>query len=519
MSKSYDTDDTTRDAQWSPPDGYGWGEGTEQAREVREDTDEEPAPEWWTDTYEMRMRFGVPEFDRDAHDRELYVDTLVHEKPAKTTSSAGGTNFLRVGEKGCGKSTDNLNWALRLMEVNQEKVAWRGSPGRSEWLPFRDYATLWLPANAEISGQWVYDAEGREPEGVEAIEDLVREVRYYDDVLDVVEELSRHPKGTFNVVYPDPSFAGCEELTQRSHRTGETLPFTPAWEAVGDESGTPLAQWWVAFWLARTDFATNRSWLSLMFDEFHQLFPSDTEQDTHRSYAKMSLFCECVDDSRRARTSLFATIHRESKAHWKPREEFDVRVDMPDETPNPRKNKVRSIPQGFGEVPMYADIMSNRPVGSALMYNQREFVLYQWTDLKAGSESEDRKLVLSLEKGATDEEDTGPSLEYDSAIFQRWKRGDHDRLYVQDPGDGYVDLQTAQVVEDLESPTGGLEFDGLRTGDDEVLVTMVDRSSGESVVAARIPQRRIGLADSGELDESDLEHDDVEESSEVIRSD
>jgi len=82
-----------------------------------------------------------------------------------------------------------------------------------------------------------------------------------------------------------------------------------------------------------------------------------------------------------------------------------------------------------------------------------------------------------------------------------------------------VDLQTAQVVEDLKSPTGGLEFDGLCAEGDEVLVTMLDRSSGEPIVAARIPQRQLGLDDTDGLDERDLEHEDVEQSSEVIRSD
>jgi len=395
MSK---TQNGSERAQWTPRDGYEWGAGTQQGRAIREDGE---APEWWTDAYEIRMRFGIPSFDPDAFEYEIYPDRLIHEKPAERTSSAGGTDWLKIGERGCGKSTDNLHWAARLMDENAEKVAWRGSPSRSEWLPFADWTTLWLPEHADVSARWTF-GEQRDPIHVDAddLEDVVREVRYYSDVLDLVDQLSAHPKGTFNVIYPDPSFSGCSELTRRTSRTAETLPFTPEWTAGEDESGTPLTHWWFAWFLARTEFADNSWWTSLVFDELGELVPPNAEQDEHRTYAKLLLFRSCMIDSRRERLSFFASAHRESQVHWMILEEFMTRVDMPDGSANPRKKRAASIPKGFSEVPMYSDIMSDREVGTALMYSPNEFTLYKWSDLKARDRVDDdgdRTLKVSLD--------------------------------------------------------------------------------------------------------------------------
>lgn len=374
--------------EWRPPDGDGWGEGSIQARRAR--GDDIDAREWHTDAYEMRMRFGVPPFDADAFgEYQIYPDRLIHEKPAEETSTAGGTDWLKVGERGCGKSTDNLNWALRLMECNDERVIWRGATARSEWLPFADYATLWLPANADVAARWVFE-DGRGAESVDAdeLENVVRDVRYYDDVLDLIHELDEHPRGTFNVVYPDPAFEGCSDLTRRTSRTAETLPFTAAWETDAGESGTPLTHWWFAFFLARVEFADSSWWTSVMFDEAGEFCPDSVEQDEHRTYAKLLLFQSVMIDSRREKLSFFATVHREKQLHWRIREEFMTRVDMPDGTPNPRKRRARSIPQGFKTVPMYADVMSKRKPGTALMYDESQFSLYKWTNIKGSAEGD-----------------------------------------------------------------------------------------------------------------------------------
>jgi hypothetical protein len=387
MSQTTQTNDTT-EAQWTPERwGYDWGEGTQQARARRDGEDEEEPREWWTDAYEMRMRFGIPEFDPEAFDFGVYPDVLLHEKPAEKTSSAGGTDFLKVGERGCGKSTDNLNWALRLMDENDEKVIWRGSPNRSEWTPFAEWATLWLPANADLEARWVFEDDSRDPKHVDDLERSVRSVRYYDDVLDLIDGLGEHPEGTFNVVYPDPTFSGCEDLTSESSRVSGTLPFTPQ-GADADSDPTPLTHWWFAFMLGRIEFAHSFGWWSWIFDEAADLVPPSVEQDDHRTHSKLMLFRNLMQDSRRERFSVFLSIHRENQINWRVREEHMWRVDMPDGTPNPRKDSTRSIPHGFSTVPMYVDIMSDREVGQALMYNERNFSLYQWSDIKTDHETE-----------------------------------------------------------------------------------------------------------------------------------
>lgn len=392
-------------ASWSPPDGYAFGEGTQQAREARDD---EPAPEWWTDIYEIRMRFGLKKFEdiRSAHSHDIYIDTLVHEKPAETTASAGGTDWLRVGKKGCGKSTDNLQWAARLMEVNDETVVWRGSTGRSEWLPFAPWTTLWLPANASVSGRWVYGDDARAAETIPDLSGIVREVRRYDDVLGLVESLADYPAGTFNVVYPDPSFSGCEELSEETDRVAETLPFVPEWRTTQEVSGTPLRHWWYGFLLARIDFASSYGWTSLIFDEARDLAPQDVEQDEHRSHKKASLFADLIRDSRRFKFSIYASVHREKQLFWMVSEQFERRIDMPDDTANPKQRKSSSHPQGWETVPMYADIMSHRDTGTGLMYNEAEFQAYSWTDLKSKIDLEDRVLKLSLGRDTDDEPDS-----------------------------------------------------------------------------------------------------------------
>lgn len=498
-------------AEWRPLDGYDVGQGTVQGRAIRDDPGEAAAPDWWTDAYEMRMTFGIPAFKkvRDKHEYPIYVDTLVHEKPAKTTDSAGGTDWLRVGKRGCGKSTDNLQWGERLMEVNDETVVWRGAAGRSEWLPFGPWTTLWLPANAEVSAEWVYGDDETPAEDVDDLDGEVREVRRYEDVLDLVESLADHPAGTFNVVYPDPSFSGCEELCRRTDRTPETLPFTPEWQALGDAGGTPVRHWWYAFILGRIEFASSYGWTSLIFDEARDLAPQDVEQDDHRSYAKASLFADLVRDSRRFKFSIYATIHREKQLFWMVSEQFERRIDMPDGTENPRKRRSKSHPQGWSSVPMYADVMSTRNVGTALMYDESTFQLYSWKDIWAKAELPDRVLKITLDQPETDEdeEETGPSVQYDPRVFKEWRRPDEHRLYVRDPGSGYIDLMNGTEGEPLESPEPGLRFGAIEEAGETYQVRLLpdggdDPEAGESTVVAEFPKPSLGL-DVDETDEGE----------------
>lgn len=486
------------DATWTPRDGSDFGEATVQARLREDDVEDVDEREWHTDAYEMRMQFGIPEFDFEAFDYDVYRDCLVHEKPADRTNSAGGTDWLRIGERGSGKSNDSLHWAIRLLEVNDERVVWRGSPQRSEWLPLRDWTTVWVPENAAHTTEWEEESEFDAASEAD-LEELVREVRTYEDPVDLLEKLEDHPAGTFNVVYPDPSFQGCEGLTTQTDRVSETLPFVPEWEAIGEETGTPLPHWWYAFMLAAVDHRPRYSWLSVIFDEAGDLFPENAEDDAHKTFAKINLLRSCYADSRRRRLSIYWAAHYEENLHHKVRREVMHRIDMADKTPNPRTKLRSSIPVGFDTVPMRTDIMSSRKVGVALLYNQKEFQIYRWKEITSKPDDEERWLKITLGEPERDDEDedTGPTLRYEPSIFRRWTAPSEDRLYVKDPGEGYVDAMSGQEIEPLASPRDGWHFAGVETrteGDvDVAIVQLVADETGESKVVAEIPIEEFGL--------------------------
>jgi len=69
------------------------------------------------------------------------------------TMLAGGTDYLAVGAPGSGKSTLALHTSLRLMEENGEKIVWRASTARSEWLPLAPWARVCLPEGVDVNAR------------------------------------------------------------------------------------------------------------------------------------------------------------------------------------------------------------------------------------------------------------------------------------------------------------------------------------------------------------------------------
>lgn len=503
MSSSTDVAQNESDrTYWEPPDGYDWGEGTRQALAQRgEDPDERP--EWHTDAREIQLAAALfnqvpaPFEYVDDLKHELYNDTLIHEKPAERTESAGGTDWLQIGKRGCGKTTNNRSWAQRLMEVNGprgEKVVWRGSPDRSGWVAFREWTTLWLPEHASIEATWQSEHAGVAPEPVD-LEDVVRQVRYYDDPVDLLDRLADEPGGTFHVVYPDPSFTGLQALTRATDRVPETLPFTPAWATIGEESATPLVHWWYAFFLAAVDFREADYWLSVIFDEAGDLTPQYAKEDQHMTYSKLVLIRSLYADSRKFRVSLYWSAHYEENLHDILRREVERRIDMPDGSPNPVERRSKTHPVGFRTVPMRSsELVGRDPSGGALMFNESRFTPYTWKDITR-RDGDDRWLKLSMGEPEWDDDEASdePELVYDRSVFKRWTAGDEDRLYVRDPGSGYIDVMTGAEVEPLESPVEDWEFDGIREAGGERLVSMLSQGSDEQTVVARLPIREFGV--------------------------
>ena len=486
---------TERKLGRGPPNGHEFGERTKQSVDFR-------APKYWlSDAEEIRQcRWlwgdqenpgGLTEFDVDEYlgsskyARMCYPDAIIHERDPELTSSSKGTDVLFKGDRDSGKTTYARQLSVRLMERG-ERVIWRGRYDGSGWLPFREWTTLYLPANAECDPQWMYEGSDRPADTDADLERLVRDVYYYDDVFDLLEELGERDGGTFNVVYPDPSFSGCAEATEALENVAGRLPFVPEWEADAPEDATPLIQWWFGFWFARKEHGPF-VWMSLIFDEVGDWLEEGARQDASRLYDKIKSLRKVWAASRKRLMSMYFFAHKEANVHWMVREEFKWRVHMPDNSPNPNQNQRSTIPQGFDTVQMYGDIMSDKDVGVGLIYTQNEFVF------SGDPEIGDRWLKIDLNPPAAvvDAGEAATELdleepEYDDELFTYWQNGVQERLVVNDPGSGYVDCQAGTLSEGIESPVAELVFAEIETtgGVGRVLMAPAESPAGDGAAIA-----------------------------------
>lgn len=493
-----DGDESLHGSTWKgrPPDGFDWGERTQQTGELRWGR----APGHWdTDAYEMRQKFGIPPFSVEAfiekHENCIcYPDMVIHEAEPERAESSKGTDALIKGDRDAGKSTYAKTLATRLMDENGEKVVWRGSAERSGWLEYRDWTTLFLPVNADVTAEWMTEGEDSTIEEIDDLDEEVREVVYYEDVLDLLEKLGDAPRGTFNVVYPDPSFSGCEELTRETDRVEGTLPFTPEWEAYEETPATPVTHWWFAFLLGRIEYGPFE-WMSLIFDEGGDLVEEGSRNDAGiRTYDKIRLLRSIWASGRKRRLSLFFFIHHEENMHAMIRREFKWRIHMPDDSSNPVESKRSTHPVGFkGDIPMKEDIMSDEDIGTALCYTKSGFTHFSWKDVPPKPVDEDRWLKISLGEpatlDATPSEQIEVELEFDDQIFGEWENQHTHRLMVKAPGEGFVSVETGVVGEELVSPFDELVFpdEPLRKGEGCREIVMERVEDDNEVVVARLP--------------------------------
>lgn len=501
----------------TPPPNHDWGERTVQSCR----TYRAPA-HWKPDAYEMRQCFGVPElnevedYQENPMGRMPYPNLLLHERdPTRSTNSPGGETAVIRGRKGSGKSTLLRAMNVRILaencevsdgEVAGEVAVWRGTPERSEWIHLRKWTTLYLPEHASVEAHWMdedADAETGAPiESVDDLEEIVRDVVYYEDVRDLVERLGSGPQGTFNVVYPDPSFAGCTELSRKTSRGQfDELPYVPAWEARSDPDAepTPTAHWWFMFLTAAVDYAAYYKFLTFSFDEAGDLMPQRARQDHHRLYDKVELARSCIADSRRAGLSILMGIHKQENVKADILKEFDRWIWMPDGKPNPVEGVRSTYPPGFDGVDMpKPNLLEYQSRDTALCFTENENTYFRWGDV-GHDQYRGKKLVIKLgepeEKPVTaDADEPTVELEYDEAVFAEWQNQNNHRLYVKSPGSGGIDLDAAAIMPDapLESPVEDLWFvedlverDGYR----EVLMT---DENDEEIIVARIPVSSAG---------------------------
>jgi hypothetical protein len=228
---------------------------------------------------------------------------------------------------------------------------------------------------------------------------------------------------------------------------------------------------------------------------------SANNSDGNRLWDKIELLRSIWAESRRAKMSMYNAGHQEENVHEKIRREYKWRIQMPDETPNPISRVRGTYPVGFKRVPMDRDLMSYEKVGTGLLYNQTRFSYFSWEDVPDWPEDEDRWLRIRLgEPDDVDvavEDDRGDDLEleFDERVFGEWQNSTDHRLYVKQPGSGYVSVDTGRVVDELVSPVDGLTFVPETVREGEYREVRMRRDSDESeLVVARIPASRAALS-------------------------
>ncbi|MFC7236579.1 hypothetical protein [Halosegnis marinus] len=490
----------------TPPDGYDWGERTLQGYEVLRD---HRAPKYYeSDAQEIRGKFSIPSFDLEAFcehkfGRMVYPDTFIHEQSAERARSNKATDCFITAERDAGKTTFARNLSPRLMEENDEKVIWRGRSESSGWLPYRHWTQLYLPASVELDGTIMEEEsdDRLQPLANERLDELVREVVYYDDVYDLLDQISERPAGTFNVVYPDPSFAGCSTVIERTDRVTGTFEFTPAWESDDPvhDPGTRTIDWWFAFIVARAEYGPFNEWWSLLFDECGDFIKQSASNAEGRLHDKIELLRSLWAASRKRKLSLFFFGHRGRNVHEIVRREFKWHIPA-DGSPNPTQGRRSSYPLGMQKVPMETDILSGQPQGTGICFVENEFSLFGWGNIAEPSDNEwaSRWVKIRFEPPAdvqaASDETVSRELAFDDTIFGEWQNAHAHRLLVKDPGSGSISVDSGEIIDELVSPIDGLRFCApLRESTDGRYVELVmeptpTTTPSEETVVARLPK-------------------------------
>lgn len=378
----------------------GWGQGTKQAHPEYPEPDS-PGTGWGelrTDADEMRRCFGVSQYDDSVWEvwEHPYPNCLNHDDDGGEWGHVGGTNWLGVGGKGAGKSTFGLYWTIRLMEVNNEAVLWRGVSNRSEWLPLAPWTTVFLPESVDLSARWMPEKMTEPNAGEPAdLEEIVREVRYYDNPVDLNDQLV---PGTFNVAYPDPQFSECEAIMRSSDYVGSNVTFTPLSEAEENE-GTSVEHWWFAYFVARLEYGP-WDWHSVIFDEVEDFAPeSASNTGGTKTYDMVESLRKIVDQSRKFNLSIYFLGQNEADLHSKIRRTMQWRVDFPDEYGN--RTDDQEPPLGFKDIPMNANMLRGQDAGHLLLWQSSNFTAFTADDIYEPNEFDGRWLKIAQNQDST----------------------------------------------------------------------------------------------------------------------
>ncbi|GGN92231.1 ATP-binding protein [Haloarcula pellucida] len=328
----------------------------------------------WSDARHMRERFRMPAWDASNFEYEGVIPNCwEHSWDAGGERIAGGTDFLARGKPGKGKSTLANYVAVRMLEINNEKVVWRGSSSRSEWLPLAPYTVLCLPEGVDVTAR-LESKDPTEPAvklSIDQLGEIVREVRRYADPVDLNRRVL--DEGTFHVVYPDPRLRGCQEIYERDPEKQYDTP--PERETLFHEND-PANHWWFAWALARVNHGPHH-WTTWICDEIGDIAPQSVSKDSYGSYQKVELLKDMWVDARKFGLSIFLFGHSEVDIHRYIRHKIRWRIQMPG-TANPT---TASDVVGFESIRMNREVTDEYPIGKALMYNETNFDPFRWKDM------------------------------------------------------------------------------------------------------------------------------------------
>ncbi|MFB6368436.1 MAG: hypothetical protein ABEJ00_02375, partial [Gemmatimonadota bacterium] len=284
----------------------------------------------------------------------------------------GGTDWLAYGPKGSGKSTMTITKAIRLLEINQDAVVWRGTSARTEWLPLRAWTRLCLPEGLEAEAVLDPPADDMDPVEI-SLEETVHEVVRYSSIRELNHEVLQ--EGMFHVVYPDPKFRGATQAYQEADEIQE-IGHHSAWEVQADdelERGdvTPTKMWWFAWAIDKIDHGPP-IWTSWICDEIGNLMPEHADNDYHRLYDRLSAYRDKYVDARRNKFSQFGIGHeREDLHHWL-RKKIRWMITLAG-IDNPTGKTV-----GMGEAPMNDNYTQAMSLGQALSWSAQEYAEFSW---------------------------------------------------------------------------------------------------------------------------------------------
>lgn len=323
----------------------------------------------------LRRHHSMPRFDPEAFDYDIVPSLFDHTWDGGADRYSGGPGAFAVGGEGSGKSTMLLRTAAIEMEHNNARVVWRAVTGsRSEWLPFAPVARVCIPQGYEPTARLVPKARSRGSRGIEVpLEDVVREVVYYKDVMDLNLRVLKH--GMFNVVYPDPEMRGCQWVYDESDRV-----VADGRDEVKFSADDPVDHWWFGWGLSLVERGP-WAWTAWICDEVQSLAPQGAANDKYLTRLKIRMLGEAMEDFRKNGIARYFAGHKDKHMHDLWRDRIGFRIHM-NGTANPTKGRSSSHPVGFGTVPMQQDMMSDADIGEAVIYDESEFEKVSWPNIE-----------------------------------------------------------------------------------------------------------------------------------------